>query len=126
MADLKDMFGSDDAETFLNLPRARDLSRTEADVVILGAPCATPYKSVGAYCAEGPRAIRSASSGLAERLTHINFDLGGPIFPGPVRVVDAGEPMRAAARRRFETEASTDVAVEALRRGVPEFLLAPA
>lgn len=42
------------------------------------------------------------------------------------RVVDAGEPMRAAARRRFETEASTDVAVEALRRGVPEFLVASA
>ncbi len=91
MADLKDMFGSDDAETFLNLPRARDLSRTEADVVILGAGCATPYKSVGAYCAEGPAAIRSASSGLASRLGHINFDLGGPVFPKAVRVVDAGD-----------------------------------
>lgn len=38
------------------------------------------------------------------------------------RVVDAGEPMRAAARRRYEVEASTEVAVAALRTGVPEFL----
>lgn len=38
------------------------------------------------------------------------------------RVVDAGESMRTAAWERFETAASTDVAVEALRRAVPGFL----
>lgn len=91
MASLKDMFGSEDAETFLDLPRARDLSRTEADIVIVGAGCATPYSSVGAYCEAGPRAIRAASAGMGSSLGHINFDLGGPVFPGPVRVVDAGD-----------------------------------
>lgn len=37
------------------------------------------------------------------------------------RVVEAGEPMRAAARRRYEVEASTEVAMSALERGLPEF-----
>jgi glycosyltransferase involved in cell wall biosynthesis len=40
------------------------------------------------------------------------------------RVVDAGEPMRAAARRRYEVEASTEVAVAALLTGIPAFLSA--
>ena len=91
MANLGDMFGSAEAETFLGLPAAGDLSRLEADIVILGAGCATPYSSVGAYCADGPRAIRAASAGMDARLGHVNFDLGAPVFPKPVRVCDAGD-----------------------------------
>jgi colanic acid/amylovoran biosynthesis glycosyltransferase len=41
------------------------------------------------------------------------------------RVVEAGEPMREAARRRYEVEASTAVAMSALEEGVPEFLQPP-
>ena len=38
------------------------------------------------------------------------------------RVVNAGEPMRIAARRQFETKASNEVALAALQRVAPELL----
>lgn len=41
------------------------------------------------------------------------------------RVVDAGEALRVAARHRFEQEGSSPVAIDALRRHVPEFLAPP-
>ena len=54
------MFGSGEANTFLGLPACPDLEKLEADVALLGAPCATPYPSVGPYCAGAPKAIRAA------------------------------------------------------------------
>jgi agmatinase len=85
------MFGSGDADTFLGLPRCRDLSRLSAQMAIIGADGCTPYPSVGFYCAGGPAAIRSAAAPYAANLAHMNFDLGGPIFPGGVSAVDAGD-----------------------------------
>lgn len=91
MASLEKMFGAGAAETFLGLPRCRDLGRMEADIALIGADCATPYPQVGAYCAGGPAAIRAASAAYAAGLGHVNFDLGGPVLPGGVRAVDAGD-----------------------------------
>jgi agmatinase len=85
------MFGSGDADTLLGLPRCRDLSRLSAQMAIIGADGCTPYPSVGFYCAGGPAAIRAAASDYAANLSHMNFDLGGPIFPGGVSAVDAGD-----------------------------------
>jgi agmatinase len=60
-------------------------------MAILGAPCATPYRSVGPYCAAAPRAIRQAIAGYAANLHHVDFDLGGPIFPDRITAVDGGD-----------------------------------
>jgi agmatinase len=89
--DVGALFGATETETFLGLPRAGDLSALEAQIAILGAPCATPYRSVGAYCAGAPRAIRDAIAGYAANLHHVDFDLGGPIFPGAITAVDGGD-----------------------------------
>ena len=76
--------------------------------------------------------VATAAGGTGEMVD----DTVGAILPVEVdaataaaairRVVNAGEPMREAARRRYENEGSSEVAVEALRSHVPEFLVAPA
>ena len=61
----------------------------DANIVVFGCATATPYGSVGAYCADGPDAIRSAVGwpGMGE---HFDFDLGGPLLPDGVVAVDWG------------------------------------
>ena len=105
MAKLGEMFGArGDIETFMGVPRSRDLSRlrSTAQAVILGADCATPYASAGAYCSGGPAAIRTGSEDFAANLEHVNFDLGGPGWPED-SVWDAGDlpndPEDAAGNR---------------------------
>lgn len=77
MSTLGQMFGAREVDTFMGVPRCRDLSRLKARVAILGADCATPYATAGAYCAGGAAAIRSAAAEYAANLGHVNFDLGG-------------------------------------------------
>lgn len=90
--DIGAMFGAANSETFMGLPKAGDLSKLDARVAIIGAPCATPYPAVGAYCAGAPKAIREGIAGYAANLKHMDFDLGGPIFPdGKVSAVDCGD-----------------------------------
>jgi carbamoyl-phosphate synthase small subunit len=43
------------------------------------AKCATPYASVGPYCAGGPAAIRAAAAAYAANLHHVDFDFGEPL-----------------------------------------------
>ncbi len=78
------MFGASETATFLGLPACTDVAKLDARVALLGVPCATPYPSVGAYCAAAPQAIRAAISGYAGRSQHMDFDLGGPVFPDDV------------------------------------------
>lgn len=95
MVGLKDLLSGEGApDTFLGLPGAAGLSGADldgADIVIFGADCATPYASVGAYCAGGPAAIRAGSADYLGDLGRVNFDLGGPILPDGVRALDAGD-----------------------------------
>jgi agmatinase len=101
------MFGATSATTFMGLP-AQSLDAITADVVIVGAPCATPYVSVGAYCAAAPFAIRSVMAHYAAALSHHDFDLGGPlVVAGGGTVADAGDIAfevddAAGNRRRIE------------------------
>ncbi len=88
---LGSMFGAGAVDTFLGLPRLRDLSRVSSQMVLLGADGCTPYPSVGFYCAGGPAAIRAAGAAYAANLGHMNFDLGGPVFPAGISAVDAGD-----------------------------------
>lgn len=85
------MFGATEAKTFMGLPPCDDLSRLSARIALIGADGCTPYASVGFYCAGGPAAIRAAGAAYAANLAHMNFDLGGPIFPAGVSAVDAGD-----------------------------------
>jgi agmatinase len=118
--DVGAMFGAEATETFLGLPSAGVLGELQAKIAILGVPGATPYRSVGNYCAHAPRAIRDAIAGYAANLHHVDFDLGGPIFPGAVSAVDGGDlacaETDAAANRAVIREA---VATVVARGAVP-------
>lgn len=87
------MFGTDGAGTFLGLP-ACDLDDgipAGTAAVLMGADTATPYASVGAYCAGGAAAIRAGAADFAANRDHLNVDLGGPTVPRHGAVVDAGD-----------------------------------
>lgn len=90
MTSLGQMFGAREVETFMGVPRCRDLSRLKARVAIMGADCATPYMTAGAYCQGGPAAIRAGAADFAANRTHVNFDLGGVGWDEDA-VVDAGD-----------------------------------
>jgi agmatinase len=85
------MFGAEGVESFMGIPRCRDLGRLPAKIALIGADGCTPYPSVGFYCTGGPAAIRAAGAAYAANLAHVDFDLGGPVFPGGVDAVDAGD-----------------------------------
>ena len=75
--------------TFLGLPQAAPADA--ADVVILGVPRAVSYPGSTDGCAEAPAAVRARSQRLARFVNHHDFDLDGPMLPGPMRVVDGGD-----------------------------------
>ena len=85
------MFGSVSRGTFLDLPTASVADGARADVAILGAPAATPYPSVGPYCAGAPQAIRSGIANWAGARDHMDFDLGGPMVADGTSAVDCGD-----------------------------------
>ncbi len=51
--------------------------RRAGSAAIIGAASATPYAAVGAYCRNGPAAIRAGAAPYAANLAHMDFDLGG-------------------------------------------------
>ncbi len=78
--------------TFLGLDRCEDLAALTAPIAIIGAPCATPYKYVGAYCRNAPDGLRRATAALAFNIDCHDFDSGGPVFPRrELRAVDCGD-----------------------------------
>lgn len=79
------------SDTLLGVERVTVDGLAGADVVVIGAPCATPYASVGPYSSNAPAAIRGASATFATTAHHHNFDLDGPILPAGVKVVDIGD-----------------------------------
>lgn len=90
--DLAALFGATDATTFLGLEPCEDLSKIDASAAFVGAPCATPYGSVGAYAQNGPASLRKAVASLTANINRHNFDLDGPLFPeGTKPAVDCGD-----------------------------------
>lgn len=106
------MFDAHDTGTFLGLPSVLPDDLGGIDIVVIGAPCATPYASVGAYCKDAPAAIRAASATYSGIRHHHNFDLGGPMLVEGTTAADLGdvpwddtvhEANRAAIRHACET-----------------------
>lgn len=76
---------------FLGLP-AGQLSRIDAEAVLLGIPFATVYPGQEPYSAAAPAALRAAISRYSPRLGHHDFELGGSLVEsGFGAVVDAGD-----------------------------------
>ncbi len=90
--DIATMFGAKNVSTFLGLPACEAPDLVTAKAAILGAPCATPYASVGPYCAGAPAAIRAAAAPYAANLQHMDLDFEAPLLPdGPDQVCDLGD-----------------------------------
>lgn len=105
---MKAMFGGQPQGGFFDLPIQAPEETESADIVIFGAPAATPYTSVGNYCADAPDAIRSAF-GWPGVLGHHDFDIDGYLLPNQVQAVDWGnldysETDFAANRAAIETQ----------------------
>jgi agmatinase len=81
--------------TFLNLPSRDTLAQLQADIAVLGVPHATPYrKGEASHAAAAPDVLRAALAPYAARLSHYDFDLGGPLLGDPstaAAVVDCGD-----------------------------------
>jgi agmatinase len=92
-------------------------------VAIIGVPAATPYRSGRAHSGSAPAAIRSASAAQVAKLTHYDFDLGGPLLPDGGRLVDCGDiafdPADLPGNRARITTAYRTL----LGRGAPPLLL---
>ncbi|MEM7170888.1 MAG: arginase family protein [Pseudomonadota bacterium] len=90
--DLAALFGASEAKTFLGLEACPKPADVSAPIALLGVPCASPYRSVGAYCRNAPHALRQATASLTANLHHHDFDLGGKIFPDDSQpAVDCGD-----------------------------------
>jgi len=83
------MFGGTPSGGFFDLPLQSPGDTGDADIVLLGAPAATPYASVGNYCAEAADAIRGAF-GWPGVLGHHDFDIDGYLLPDGIRAIDWG------------------------------------
>jgi agmatinase len=86
---MKSMFGGAPSGGFFDLPVAEPGDTRNADIVLIGAPAATPYESVGSYCAEAPDAIRGAF-GWPGVLGHHDFDIDGHLLPAGISALDWG------------------------------------
>ena len=76
-ADLGALFGAQKADTFLGLKKCDDLAGASASSAFIGAPAATPYRSVGAYAKNGPASLRAAIAALTANSDRYNFDIDG-------------------------------------------------
>jgi agmatinase len=112
------MFEATDSTTFMGLEARSTSDLATVHAVILGAPCATPYSSVGPYCAGAPAAIRRASRSFSATRHHINFDLGGPVVNEPADIaVDGGDIAWDAADDAGNRQRITDACEAVLAAG---------
>ena len=86
---MKSLFGGQPKGGFFDLPLVAPGTIDDADIVVVGAPSATPYASVGNYCADAPDAIRQAF-GWPGVIGHHDFDLDGRILADGVSAIDWG------------------------------------
>lgn len=80
-------------QTFLSVPSISPDRSTAGQIVILGAPEATPYEAgKPSHSREAPSAIRAALARQADWLDHHDFDLGRTLAESHAgQVADAGD-----------------------------------
>src|SRR5690349_5808413 len=113
--------------TFMGVPRHEDIGSIDADIAIVGIPCATPYLAVEAYGLAnlaGPTALRRASNILSGYHDRHDWDTDLHLLPAEKgRVVDIGdlpvhfhhaEANRALIKSTVEQLAARNTAVIAL------------
>ncbi|MGI9482889.1 MAG: arginase family protein [Hyphomicrobiales bacterium] len=116
--DIGTMFGAGGVDTFLGLSPCLDVTGFDDRIAVIGAPCATPYPSVGPYCATAPPAIRNAVAGYSENLHHVDFDVGDQIFPdGEVCALDCGDIPYEEEEPRANRKRIRDTICHILDRG---------
>ncbi|MGR3542427.1 MAG: arginase family protein [Hasllibacter sp.] len=86
MVGLSDMFG-EGGGGLLGLPEAPP-DGAAGRLAVIGADCATPYPSVGPYCAGAPAALRAAARRQSHSFDRVSFDLGRAGMPD---AVDCGD-----------------------------------
>ncbi len=81
------------SQTFLGVPAVSLDDVAAGDIVILGAPEATPYTpGEPSHCRDAPTAVRAAMARLGEWSGHYDFELGTTLVPeGGRRICDAGD-----------------------------------
>jgi agmatinase len=90
--ELAALFGAAELNTFFGIKKCQSLDKIDAKIVLMGAPGATPYRSVGAYCKNAPNTLRKSISSLSANIDRHNFDLGGPTFPDGINILtDCGD-----------------------------------
>mgnify|MGYP003644670388 CR=1 FL=1 len=90
--DVAKLLGATEAPTFLGVPHCDDLDALDASSVFIGVPGATAYGTMGAFCRNAPKALRTSISYETPLVDRHNFDIDGPIFPrGCKRAVDCGD-----------------------------------
>lgn len=87
---MKSMFGGQPKGGFFDLPLLPSGEVADSSIILMGVPGATPYTSVGSYCAEAPAAIRNAF-GWPGVLGHHDFDIDGYLLPDNIKAVDWGD-----------------------------------
>ncbi|MDQ0394887.1 arginase family protein [Labrys monachus] len=113
-----------DTRTFLGLAACPDLDALSAPIALIGAPCATPYASVGAYCRHAPDALRRATASLTANIDRHDFDNAGPVFPVPdLRAVDCGNLPFDEADPAGNRDAIRGAVAKVLQRGAVPVLL---
>jgi agmatinase len=112
---LETLFQSTSRGTFLDCDPVAAETVPRGAIAVIGVPGATPYRSVGPYCALAPAAIRAASARYAANRSHYDFDLGRPLLSSDRIMVDCGDitfdaTAFAANRARIESHVGTILA----------------
>ncbi|MCP4560260.1 MAG: arginase [Bosea sp.] len=76
---------------FLDCESSAPEAVPQGAVAVIGIPAATPYASGRPHSESALAAIRHASTAQVGKLTHYDFDLGGPLLPDGGRLVDCGD-----------------------------------
>jgi agmatinase len=119
--DLAALYGATETSTFLGFQSCPDLSKLEAPIALLGVPGATPYASVGAYCRNGPAALRRGMANLSASVDRHDFDADGPLFSNDAaKPVDCGDlPFNESDSQANRSAISEAVRVVLGRGAVP-------
>ena len=116
------LYGAADTSTFLGFRSCPDLRQLDAPIAILGAAGATPYAAVGAYCRNGPAALRQAMATLSANVDRYDFDAAGPLFPA-AKPVDCGDLPFSETDFATNRRAIDDAVRAILERGAVPVLL---